>query len=120
LNSGVGNAQAYKGRNSTRSAAGPQCSRATLPPTNIFMPPLSKEDYQALVINVEQWLRSNGPSRTSLSLNDVGDAIRECLAHGELERAQALLKLAGGRLKSGAELRFLERVWQRESAAAKP
>lgn len=93
---------------------------ATLPPTNIFMPPLSKEDYQALVINVEQWLRSNGPSRTSLSLNDVGDAIRECLAHGELERAQALLKLAGGRLKSGAELRFLERVWQRESAAAKP
>jgi hypothetical protein len=53
-------------------------------------------------------------------MNDVGDAIRECLAHGELKRARALLGLAGGRLKNGAELRFLDRVWQRETAAAKP
>ena len=93
---------------------------ATLPPTNIFMPPLATEDYQALVINVEQWLRAGGTNRTSLTMNDVGDAIRECLAHGELERTRALLGLAGGRLKNGAELRFLERVWQRETAAAKP
>ena len=93
---------------------------ATLPPTNIFMPPLAAEDYQALVINVEQWLRAGGTNQTSLTMNDVGDAIRECLAHGELERARALLGLAGGRLKNGAELRFLERVWQRETTAAKP
>ena len=93
---------------------------ATLPPTNIFMPPLATEDYQALVINVEQWLRAGGTNRTSLTMNDVGDAIRECLAHGDLERTRALLGLAGGRLKNGAELRFLERVWQRETAAAKP
>lgn len=93
---------------------------ATLPPVNIFMPPLAREDYQALVINVEQWLRAGGTNQTSLTMNDVGDAIRECLAHGELERARALLGLAGGRLKNGAELRFLERVWQREAAATKP
>lgn len=80
-------------------------------PASIFSPPRSVENFQSLVMSVEQWLRTGGTNQTSLTVGDIGDAIRECIAHGELERAKSLLGTAGRKLKNSAELRYLERVW---------
>ena len=91
---------------------------APAPPPSIFTPARSPEHFQTLVIAVEQWLRTGGTNRTTLTMDEVGDAIRECIARGELERAKALFGPAGGRLKNSAELRYLGRAW--EQAAAKP
>ncbi len=93
---------------------------AALPPTSIFMPPLTTEDYQTFVINVEHRLRTDATNQPPLTMNEVGDAIRESLAHGDLERTKVLLGSAGGKLKNSAELRFLERYWTRASSQPKP
>ncbi|MFA6543834.1 MAG: fused MFS/spermidine synthase [Limisphaerales bacterium] len=91
-----------------------------IPAAGIFSPPRSDADFQTLVVNVEQWLNKGGTNQTTLSANDLGDAIRECIARGELERARGIIGAAGGKLRNGAELRFLGRVWERASAAARP
>ena len=88
--------------------------------TGIFAPPRSAEDFQMLVIAVEQWLRGKDTSQMRMSRADVGDAIRECIARGELERAAGLLRAAGGKLRSTAELRYLDRVWTQASGNPKP
>ena len=84
---------------------------APVPAASIFSPPRSAENFQSLVISVEHWLRTGGTNQTSLTATDLGDAIRECIAHGEFDRARQLLNTAGPRLKNSAELRYLERVW---------
>jgi predicted membrane-bound spermidine synthase len=84
---------------------------APTPPPSIFSPPRSVESFQSLVMSVEQWMRTGGTNQTSLTAGDIGDAIRECIAHGELERAKTLFGTAGRKLKNSAELRYLERVW---------
>ncbi|MFM8471170.1 MAG: fused MFS/spermidine synthase [Limisphaerales bacterium] len=93
---------------------------APAPPASIFTPPRTPENFQSLTTAVEQWLRAGGTNQTALSVNDLADAIRECIARGELERARAILGTAGGRLRNSAELRFLGRAWEQASAAAKP
>ncbi len=93
---------------------------APTPPPSIFTPPRTDTDYKSLVISLEQWLRAGGTNQTSLTMTDVADAIRECIARGELERAGTLLGTAGRKLKNGAELRFLERVWEQAGGASKP
>lgn len=85
---------------------------APAPPPSIFTPPRTDTDYKSLVISLEQWMRTGGTNQTSLTMTDVADAIRECIARGELERAKTLLGTAGRKLKNSAELRFLERVWE--------
>jgi len=93
---------------------------APTPPPSIFTLPRSAESFQTLVVAVEQWLRTGGTNQTLLTMNDVGDALRECIARGELERARALFGAAGGRLQNSAELRYLGRAWERAAATAKP
>lgn len=90
---------------------------APTPPQSIFTPPRSDMEYQLLVIGVEQTLRRQSTVASEQIVNDVGEAIRECIAHGELARAQSLLGTAGGKLRNAAELRFLGRVWEQASAA---
>lgn len=92
---------------------------APAPPASIFTPPRSDMDFKTLVMSVEQWLRAGGTNHTALTVNDVGDALRECIARGELERAKALFGPGGGRLRNSAELRFLGRVWEQEKAAGR-
>ncbi len=87
-------------------------AHAPLPPASIFTPPRTDTEFKLLVMSVEHWLRSGGTNRTDLTMNDVGDALRECIARGELERAKALFAPAGGRLKNSAELRYLGRAWE--------
>ena len=96
-----------------------QDAAAPVPPPSIFTPPRSAENFQTFVLSVEQRLRAGTTNQTALTQEDVGDAIRECLARGELERAKALFSTAGGKLKNSGERRFLDRVWQRVDAAAK-
>ena len=69
---------------------------------------------------MEQKLRAGGTNQTPPTASEVGDAVRECIARGELERAKALFASAGGRLQNSAELRFLVRVWEQAVTAAKP
>jgi len=69
---------------------------------------------------VEHRLRTDATNQPPLTMNEVGDAIRESLAHGDLERTKVLLGSAGGKLKNSAELRFLERYWTRASSQPKP
>ena len=88
------------------------------PPRSIFTPPRSDTDFNTLLLKVEQWLHTGGTNQTALASDEVADAVRECLARGELDRAKALLNNAGRTLKPGAELRFLGRIW--EQAAGKP
>ncbi|MBI5800199.1 MAG: fused MFS/spermidine synthase [Verrucomicrobia bacterium] len=91
---------------------------APSPPPSIFTQPRSSESYQTLVANVEDWIRSSATNQVPMSHDDVADALRECLARGDLDRAKIILKAAGRTMKPGAELRFLERM--REQAGGKP
>ena len=90
------------------------------PPRSIFASPRSPESFQTLVISVEQWIRTGGTNQTTVTHDDVADALRECLARGELDRARTILSTAGRAIKLGAELRFLERMWEQAGGAGKP
>jgi hypothetical protein len=98
----------------TNAAAGP-------PPPSIFTPPRPPAEWQVEVLRVEQWLRSDGTNKSTLTMTDIGDAIRECLANGEFDRAGELLKrTGGGKLQPTAEHRFLLRVWQQATGKSAP
>ena len=87
-------------------------------PVSIFTPARSDTDFKLLVLSVEQHLRTGGTNANAVSMTDLGDAIRECLARGELERAKTLLdKTGGGVLRPTAEHRFLGRWLERATAA---
>ena len=89
------------------------------PPPSIFTPPRSQENFLSFVAGVEDRLRAAGMNQPAVTQDEMGDAVRECLARGELERARTLLSTAGGTLKNSAERRFLDRVWERANAATK-
>lgn len=94
---------------------------ATAPPQSVFTPPRPTADWQVDVLRVEQWLRSGGTNKSTLTMTDLGDAIRECLAGGEFDRAGELLKrTGGGKLQPTAEHRFLLRVWQQATGKSAP
>ncbi len=101
-------------------AVNPDAALAATARTGIFAPPRSDTDFQLLLLRVEQALRASGTNQTSLASGEVGDAIRECIARGDFERAKSLFSAARGRLANSAELRFLGRVWEQASAASKP
>ena len=82
------------------------------PPRSIFTPPRSDADFNILPLSVEQWLRTGGTNQTAPTRDDMADALRECLARGDRDRAKAILSTAGRTLKSGPELRFLGRIWE--------
>jgi spermidine synthase len=106
-------AQAANARlHSLTNTAGP----APLP--SIFTPPRSTESYQALVARVEKWMGSSDTNQVSVTHDDVGEALRESLARGELARTKAILNAAGRAIKPGSEMRFLGRMW--EQAGGKP
>ena len=96
-----------------------QDAAAPVPPPSSFTPPRSPESFQTFLTSVEQRLGAAGTNPTSVTPDELTEAVRECLARGELARAKALLKTAGGQLKNSAERRFLDRVWERANAAAK-
>ncbi len=98
----------------------PDAAQAASARTGIFAPARSDSDFKLLVLSVEQKLRAGGTNQTPPAASEVGDAVRECIARGELERAKALFASAGGRLQNSAELRFLVRVWEQSSTTAKP
>ena len=94
---------------------------APAPPPSIFTPPRAAAEWQVDVLRVEQWLRAGGTNKSALTMTDLGDAIRECLASGELDRAGALLKqTGGGKLQPAAEHRFLLRAWQQATGKSAP
>ena len=98
----------------------PDAAQAARARTDVFAPPRSDSDFKMLLLSAEQKLSADGANQTPLTANDMGDAIRECIARGELERAKTLFKSAGGRLQNSAELRYLGRVWEQAVAASKP
>ena len=98
----------------------PDAAQAASARTGIFAPSRSDSDFKLLVLSVEQKLRAGGTNQTPPAASEVGDAVRECIARGELERAKALFASAGDRLQNSAELRFLVRVWEQAGTAAKP
>ena len=98
----------------------PDAALAASARTGIFAPTRSDSDFKMLVLSVEQKLREVGTNQTPLTASEVGDAVRECIARGELERAKALFGSAGGKIQNSAEQRYLGRVWEQASAAAKP
>lgn len=98
----------------------PDAAQAARARTDVFAPPRSDSDFKMLMLSVEQKLSAGGTNQTPLTANDMGDAVRECIARGELERAKTLFKSAGGRLQNSAELRYLGRVWEQKVAATKP
>jgi len=92
----------------------------TAAPVSIFTPARSDTEFKLLVLGVEQHLRTGRTNANAVSMTDLGDAIRECLVRGELERAKSLLdKTGGGTLRPTAEHRFLGR-WLERAATAKP
>lgn len=93
---------------------------APTPAPSIFTPPRSDMEYQLLVIGVELSLRKQDAAASEQTMGEVAEAIRECITHGEFARARSLLGTSGGKLRNAAELRFLGRVWEQASAAAKP
>lgn len=95
----------------------PETAQAASARTGIFAPPRSDADFKQLVSSVEQRLRASGTNQVPLTAGNMGDAIRECIARGELERAKGLFGSAGGKLQNSAELRFLGRAWEQASAA---
>ncbi|MEN9576194.1 MAG: spermine/spermidine synthase family protein [Verrucomicrobiota bacterium] len=101
-----------------RARSLPDAAAPALPPS-IFTPPRSAESFQTFLTSVEQRLRASGTNQTPVTPDELTEALRECLARGEQERAKALFSTAGGKLKNSAERRFLERVWERGNAAAK-
>ena len=92
----------------------------TAAPVSIFTPARSDTDFKLLVLSVEQHLRTSRTNANTVSMTDLGDAIRECLVRGELERAKSLLeKTGGGVLRPAAEHRFLGRYLE-HTAATRP
>ena len=98
----------------------PEAGQAANVRTGIFAPTRSDSDFKMFVLSVEKMLRADGTNQTPPSASDVGDALRECIARGELERAKMLFASATGRLQNSAEMRYLGRVWEQAIAAAKP